>query len=67
VPSQWLRQLVDDWLEFDVAGFETRLNRLAHYGVDIGGLRIHDHLDAVMGSTGGSPALARPWVHAGSV
>jgi pimeloyl-ACP methyl ester carboxylesterase len=41
VPSQWLRQLVDDWLEFDVAGFETRLNRLAHYGVDIGGLRIH--------------------------
>jgi pimeloyl-ACP methyl ester carboxylesterase len=40
-PGPWLARLVSDWLEFDSAALQARLDELVHLRIDIDGVSVH--------------------------
>ena len=41
VPSSWLRQLIADWLDFDLDAFQQDLDLLPHFMADVDGRAVH--------------------------
>lgn len=40
-PASWLRQLVDEWREHDLAGLQRHLQATSHFKVELGGQLVH--------------------------
>jgi pimeloyl-ACP methyl ester carboxylesterase len=41
VPESWLTDLLEDWLSYDVAEFQARLDQLEHCSADVDGQQLH--------------------------